>query len=167
MLDRWRARIGWITPRVNSDTELYDFYQIAPKDVVVVVNSLAVVNSARKEEIEASIGLIERSVEHLNLSGVDHVMKKGAPIHLHFGNEGHNKIIERMRAVSKAPVSTSSQALADGFNHLGVKRLLVISSWRKNPRTSKPISATISRRKGSRLRRSKASGESCSLTKRA
>ena len=59
MLDRWRARIGWITPRVNSDTEIYDFYQIAPKDVVVVVNSLAVVDSARKEEIEASINLIE------------------------------------------------------------------------------------------------------------
>jgi maleate cis-trans isomerase len=130
MLDRWRARIGWITPRVNSDTEIYDFYQIAPKDVVVVVNSLAVVDSARKEEIEASINLIERAVKHLNLSGVDHIMKKGAPVHLHFGNEGHEKILERMRAVSTAPVMTSSQALAAGFNQLGAKRILVISSWR-------------------------------------
>jgi len=130
MLDRWRARIGWITPRVNSDTEIYDFYQIAPKDVVVVVNSLAVVDSARKDEIEASFNLVERAVKHLNLSGVDHIMKKGAPVHLHFGNEGHSQILQRMRAVSKAPVTTSSKALADGFNHLGAKRILVISSWR-------------------------------------
>lgn len=130
MLDRWRARIGWITPRVNSDTEIYDFYQIAPKDVILVVNSLAVVDSARKDEIEASFDLIERAVKHLNLSGVDYVMQKGAPVHLHYGNEGHNRILDRMRAVSKAPVSTSSKALADAFNHLGAKRILVISSWR-------------------------------------
>ena len=25
MLDHWRARIGWIHPRVNSDIEVYDF----------------------------------------------------------------------------------------------------------------------------------------------
>jgi maleate cis-trans isomerase len=131
MIDRWRARIGWITPRINSDTEIYDFYQCSPKDVVLVVNSLAVVDSARKEEIENSIGLIERGVKHLNLSGVDYVMQKGAPVHLHFGNEGHRKILERMSAVSKVPVSTSSKALAEAFNHLGAKKILVISSWRK------------------------------------
>jgi maleate isomerase len=131
MLDRWRARIGWITPRVNSDTEIYDFYQIAPKDVVLVVNSLAVVDSARKDEIENSFSLIERGVEHLNLSGVDHIVQKGAPVHLHFGNEGHNRILERMQTISKAPVTTSSKALADAFNFLGAKRILVISSWRQ------------------------------------
>lgn len=130
MLDQWRARIGWITPRVNSDTEIYDFYQVAPKDVVVVVNSLAVVDSDRKDEIEKSFDLIEQRVKHLNFSGVDHIMQKGAPVHLHFGNEGHNKLLERMRAVSKAPVMTSSEALANAFNSLAAKKILVVSSWR-------------------------------------
>lgn len=130
MIDRWRARIGWITPRINSDTEIYDFYQCSPKDVVLVVNSLAVIDSARKEEIENSFALIERGVKHLNLSGVDYVMQKGAPVHLHFGNEGHNQILERMRAVSKVPVSTSSKALAEALHYLGAKKILVISSWR-------------------------------------
>jgi len=130
MIDQWRARIGWITPRVNSDTEIYDFYQLAPKDVVLVVNSLAVIDSNRKDEIEASFELIEQRIKHLNLSGVDHIMQKGAPVHLHFGNKGHQDLLDRMRALSRAPVSTSSQALADAFNHLGAKRILVISSWR-------------------------------------
>ena len=49
MLDHWRARIGWIHPRVNSDIEVYDFYQAAPKDVVLVVTHLEVVDSARGE----------------------------------------------------------------------------------------------------------------------
>ncbi len=130
MIDRWKARIGWITPRVNSDTEIYDFYQCSPKDVVLVVNSLAVVDLARKDEIEASFALVERGVKHLNLSGVDYIVQKGAPVHLHFGNEGHNRILSRMREISRAPVTTSSQALADGLNRLGAKQILVISSWR-------------------------------------
>ncbi len=132
MLDHWRARIGWIHPRVNSDIEIYDFYQAAPKDVVLVVTHLDVVDSARKEEVEASLGLLERAVERLHLSKVDAIMKNGAPVHLHFGNEGHQRILQRLRAASKVPISTSSQALADGLRSLGAKRILVVSSWRSD-----------------------------------
>lgn len=130
MLDRWKARIGWIHPRVNSDIEVYDFYQAAPKDVVLVVTHLEVVDSARKEEVEASLALLERAVERLNMAGVDFIMKNGAPVHLHHGNEGHRQILERMRAVAKVPVSTSSQALAEAFHHLSARRILMVSSWR-------------------------------------
>lgn len=131
MLDRWRARIGWIHPRVNSDIEIYDFYQAAPKDVVLVITHLEVVDSARKEEVETSLALLERAVERLSLASVDFIMKNGAPVHLHFGNDGHKKILERLRAAAKVPVTTSSQALADAFHSLGAKQILVISSWRK------------------------------------
>ncbi|HEY3168052.1 MAG TPA: aspartate/glutamate racemase family protein [Candidatus Binatia bacterium] len=131
MLDKWRARIGWIHPRVNSDIEIYDFYQAAPKDVVLVITHLEVVDSARKEEVEASLQYLERAVERLSLAKVDFIMKNGAPVHLHYGNEGHRKILERLRAASKVPVTTSSQALADAFRTLGAKTILVISSWRK------------------------------------
>lgn len=132
MLDHWRARIGWIHPRVNSDIEIYDFYQAAPKDVVLVVTHLDVVDSARKEEVEASLALLERAVERLHLSKVDAIMKNGAPVHLHFGNDGHQKILQRLRGASKVPISTSSQALADGLRSLGAKRILVVSSWRSD-----------------------------------
>jgi maleate cis-trans isomerase len=131
MLERWRARIGWIHPRVNSDIEIYDFYQVAPNDVVLVITHLEVVDSARNEEVEASLERLERAVDRLSLAGVDFIMKNGAPIHLHHGNDGHKKILERLRAASKVPVTTSSQALADAFHSLGAKRILMISSWRK------------------------------------
>lgn len=130
MLERWRARVGWIHPRVNSDIEVYDFYQAAPKDVVLVVTHLEVVDSARKEEVEASLALLERAVERLHLANVDFIMKNGAPVHLHWGNEGHQRILDRMRGVSKVPVTTSSQAFADAFRFLGAKRILLISSLR-------------------------------------
>ena len=130
MLDHWQARVGWIHPRVNSDIEIYDFYKAAPEDVVLVVTHLEVVDSAKKEEVEASLKLLERAVERLHLSKVDSIMKNGAPVHLHNGVEGHKKILERLRAASKVPISTSSQALTDSFHHLGARNILVISSWR-------------------------------------
>ncbi|MBI2987605.1 MAG: hypothetical protein HYY45_12640 [Deltaproteobacteria bacterium] len=130
MLDNWRARIGWIHPRVNSDIEVYDFYQVAPKDVVLVVTHLEVVDSARREEVDASLALLERAVERLSMAGVDFIMKNGSPVHLHYGNEGHRQILDRMRAVAKVPVTTGSQALAEAFHHLSARRILMISSWR-------------------------------------
>jgi maleate isomerase len=130
MLDHWRARVGWIHPRVNSDIEIYDFYKAAPEDVVLVVTHLEVVDSAKKEQVEASLKLLERAVERLHLSKVGSIMKNGAPVHLHHGVEGHRKILERLKAASKVPISTSSQALADAFHALDVKKILVISSWR-------------------------------------
>lgn len=132
MLDHWRARIGWIHPRVNSDIEVYDFYAAAPEDVVLVVTHLEVVDSAKKEQVEASLQLLERAVERLHYSKVDFIMKNGAPVHLHFGNEGHQEILRRMRAVSDVPVNTSSQAVADAFNSVGARRILFVSSWRSD-----------------------------------
>src|SRR5262249_7167179 len=114
----------------NSDIEIYDFYQAAPKDVVLVVTHLDVVDSGRKEEVEASLALLERAVERLHLSKVASIMKNGAPVHLHFGVAGHRQVLARLRAASKVPISTSSQALVDAFHSLGVKRILVVSTWR-------------------------------------
>ena len=131
MLTQWRARVGWIHPRINSDIEVYDFYQAAPRDVVLVVTHLEVVDSARKEEVEASLSLLERAVERLSLAGVNFIMKNGAPVHLHFGVAGHKRILERLRAAAKVPATTSSQALADALHVLTAKRILLISSWRK------------------------------------
>jgi maleate isomerase len=146
MLDHWRARIGWIHPRVNSDIEVYDFYTAAPEDVVLVVTHLEVVDSSRKEEVEASLELLERAVERLHYSSVDFIMKNGAPVHLHHGNEGHKKVLARMRAVSKVPVTTSSQAVADAFHALGAKDILVVSSW---PSGSAHLSANLRNHLGS------------------
>jgi len=131
LLEKWQARIGWIHPRVNSDIEVYDFYVAAPKDVVLVITHLEVVDSARKEEVEASLKLLERAVERLTLSRVDAIMKNGAPVHLHNGVEGHLEILRRLRAASNVPISTSSQALTDALHSLGARKILVISSWKK------------------------------------
>jgi maleate cis-trans isomerase len=140
MLDHWRARVGWIHPRVNSDIEVYDFYTAAPDDVVLVVTHLEVVDSSRKEEVEASLELLERAVERLHLAKVDFIIKNGAPVHLHHGNDGHQKILARMRAVSEVPVTTSSQAVADAFHSLGAKQIMVVSSW---PAASAHLSSNL------------------------
>jgi arylmalonate decarboxylase len=130
MIEKWQARVGWIHPRVNSDIEVYDFYRCAPDDVVLVTTHLEVVDSARREEVEHSLELLERAVERLNLSKVQSIMKNGAPVHLHFGVEGHKKILARLKAASKVPISTSSQALTDSLHFLEARDILVISSWK-------------------------------------
>lgn len=131
LISRWKARVGWIHPRVNSDVEVYDFYRVAPEDVLLVITHLEVVDSSRKEEVDASLAVLERAVERLTMAGVDFIMKNGSPVHLRYGNEGHRKIVERMRAVAKVPVTTGAQALADSLRELSARRILMVSSWRR------------------------------------
>lgn len=131
LISRWQARVGWIHPRVNSDIEVYDFYRAAPEDVVLVITHLEVVDSSRQEEVDASLAVLERAVERLNMAGVDLIMMNGSPVQLRYGNDGHQQIVERMRAVARVPVTTGSQALADAFHELSASRILMISSWRR------------------------------------
>jgi maleate isomerase len=130
MVNRWKARIGWIHPRVTSDMEVYDFYRVAPENVVLVVTNLEVVESSRKEDVDASLALLERAVERLTAAGVDIIVTGGSPVHLRYGNEGHRQVLERMRAATKIPVTTSSLVLADAFQHLFLRRILAICSWK-------------------------------------
>jgi maleate cis-trans isomerase len=86
MVNRWKARIGWIHPRVTSDIEVYDFYRVAPKNVVLVVTNLEVVKSSRKEDGDASLAHLERAIERLTQAGVDIIVAGGSPVHLRYGN---------------------------------------------------------------------------------
>lgn len=130
LVDKWRARVGMIHPRVCCDMEIYDFYRVAPPDLVLVTTHLEVNDSARKDEIELSLSLIERAVERLIASGVSFILKNGVPLQIHGGPEGHAEILKRLTDASSVPVTTGAQALMDAFNSLNVKNILVISSWR-------------------------------------
>ena len=107
MVNRWKARIGWIHPRVTSDIEVYDFYRVAPPNVILVVTNLEVVESSRKEDVDASLALLERAIERLTAAGVDIIVQGGSPVHLRYGNEGHRQILARMRAATTIPATTS------------------------------------------------------------
>lgn len=119
-----------IHPRVCCDMEIYDFYRVAPPDVVLVTTHLEVNDSARRDEIELSLSLIERAVERLIASGVSFILKNGVPLQIHGGPEGHASILKRLQEASSVPVTTGAQALMDAFHTLDVRKILVISSWR-------------------------------------
>lgn len=130
IVDKWRGRVGMIHPRVCCDMEIYDFYRVAPPDVVLVTTHLEVNDSARADEIELSLTLLERAVERLMASGVSFILKNGVPLQIHHGPEGHHSIVERLRAASNVPVTTGAEALMDAFNTLNRRNILLISSWR-------------------------------------
>jgi maleate isomerase len=130
LLKQWRARFGMIHPRICCDMEIYDFYQVAPRDVVLVTTHLEIEDSGRREEVEASLALAERAVERLSGAGVDMILKNGLPILMYRGVAGHDDLLRRMQAVSRVPVTTAALACVDAFKALSVGKILLISSWR-------------------------------------
>lgn len=126
----WKARFGMIHPRVCCDMEIYDFYRVAPPDVVLVTTHLELVDSSRRDEVESSLLLVERATRRLVQAGTDFILMNGLPILLYRGNEGHQHIVEQMGGVGTVPVTTAAEALAGAFKSLGAQRILMICSWR-------------------------------------
>ncbi len=119
-----------IHPRVCCDMEIYDFYQVAPPNVVLVTTHLELVDSSRRDEVESSLALVQRAAKRLAQAGTHIILMNGLPLLLHAGNEGHQHIVDQMRSVATVPVTTAAEALVGAFRTLGAKRVLMISSWR-------------------------------------
>lgn len=128
-MEKWRARIGWILPRRLIDNEAYDFYQIAPKDVVLVCNHLNVRESSDIDECRESLAMMEYAVDSLLSAKVDIIIPGGEPVQLSKGLEGHRQLVKRLQAKSSIPIITSIKVITDALKHVGAKRVYMIVAW--------------------------------------
>ncbi len=74
----WRARIGVVFPS-RGDTLMYEFYQVVPKGVVLVVSIIGLFNLT-KEELSASYLKYMAAARDLAQVGVDVITFTGSPL---------------------------------------------------------------------------------------
>src|SRR3990172_12924257 len=74
----WRARIGKVEPS-RGDTYQYEFYQIAPKGVVLVVSIIGLFNLV-KDELSAAYLKYKAAARDLAEVGVDVIALGGSPV---------------------------------------------------------------------------------------
>ena len=95
----YRARIGYTSPPVVTEVFPYEFYQIVPKGVTLVVSTLAVVGMT-KAEIDKSYNLSVEYAREMAKAGVDLVVLGGAPVNLSRGFAERRPFDQRNRRSS-------------------------------------------------------------------
>jgi arylmalonate decarboxylase len=78
---------------------------------------------------DAAVDGIVPAAEELAARGVDAVMVIGTSLTFYRGYEFHERLLEKLRAVTGLPVSTMSQAIVDGLREMNARRIAVATAY--------------------------------------
>src|ERR1700733_1431423 len=88
-----RARIGYTSPPLTTEVFPYEFYQIVPAGVTLVVTSLAIVVRS-KDEVDQSYDISMRAAREMAAADCDIVVLGGVPINVSRGVSNAKQMIQ-------------------------------------------------------------------------
>jgi maleate isomerase len=119
-----RARIGYTSPPLTTEVFPYEFYQMVPAGVTLVLTTLAIVVRS-KDEVDRSYDISMQAAREMAAAGVDIVVLGGVPINLARGYANAQQMIADLEAKLKVKVSTSASAQARAAKALGCRKAIV------------------------------------------
>ena len=124
----YRARIGYTSPPLTTEVFPYEFYQIVPEGVTLVVTSLAIVVRS-KDEVDQSYDISMKAAREMAAAGCDIVVLGGVPINLSRGTKNAEQMISDLETELKVKVSSSAAAQARAAKALGCKKVVVAQPY--------------------------------------
>src|SRR5438128_10800837 len=119
-----RARIGYTSPPLTTEVFPYEFYQMVPAGVTLVITTLAIVVRS-KGEVDQSYDISMKATREMAAAGVDIVVLGGVPINLSRGTANAEQMIADLEAELKGKVSTSASAQGRAAQALGCTKVTV------------------------------------------
>src|SRR4249919_4227920 len=102
-----RARIGYTSPPLTTEIFPYEFYQIVPAGVTLVITTLAIVVRS-KTEVDQSYDISMRAAREMAAAGCDIIVLGGVPINLSRGTKNAEQMISDLETELKVKVSSSA-----------------------------------------------------------
>src|SRR6202035_4934636 len=125
-----RARIGYTSPPLTTEVFPYEFYQMVPAGVTLVLTTLAIV-ARSKDEVDRSYDISMQAAREMAAAGCDIVVLGGVPINLSRGYSNAQQMIRDLEAELKVKVSTSTSAQTAAAKALGCKKVVVCQPYEK------------------------------------
>ena len=123
-----RARIGYTSPPLTTEIFPYEFYQLVPAGVTLVVTSLAIVERS-KAEVDQSYDISMKAAREMAAAGVDIVVLGGVPINLSRGHDNAEAMIPDLEAELGVKVATSASSQSAAAKALGCKKVVVAQPY--------------------------------------
>lgn len=125
----WRARIGKISPS-RGDTYMYEFYQIAPKNILLT-QMATTVKKLTPDNFSRAFDAYEEAALTLAEEGAQTLIFGGGPVFVNQPPGTEEAFRVRIKKATSLPVTTEFSSTADACHALGIKRLGIISPYRE------------------------------------
>ena len=119
-----RARIGYTCPPLSAEVFPYEFYQLVPDGVTLVITTLTVIERS-KAEVDQAYEMSMRAARELAAAGVDVVFLGGVPVNVSRGDQNARDAIATLAAELGVPVSSSVAAQEKAAKFLGCGKVVV------------------------------------------
>jgi maleate cis-trans isomerase len=124
----WRGRIGFISPPLMTELVPYEFYQMVPEGVGLLVTCMGL-DDLTPEQMTQALGAIERHIREQNRREVDYIVLGGTPLILSRGAGFESELLARVQPLSRVPVTTTTHAALAALRSLRVKRLVSLTTY--------------------------------------
>ena len=124
----WRARIGSIQPS-RGDTFAYEFYQMVPKGVVLVMTATNI-KKLTVDEFERALGEYDQAADLLASEEVDFIMVGGSPLIALKGVGSDKEINARIETKTQIPALCGFTAVVNALNALKIKKVVLVTPYR-------------------------------------
>jgi maleate isomerase len=119
-----RARIGYTCPPLCAEVFPYEFYELVPAGVTLVITTLTVIERS-KGEVEQAYETSMRAARELAAAGVDIVFLGGVPVNLSRGSQNAQQMLETLAAELRVNVSSSAAAQEKAAKVLACRKVVV------------------------------------------
>jgi maleate cis-trans isomerase len=125
----YRARIGYCSPPLVTETFCHEFYQMAPRGVTLMITTLAVTSlgvSSTAEQMNESHARSLSAAKAMARAGADLVVLGGNPINQSRGIENLDTICAELSREIGTKVVTSTQSQMSALRTLGARKVATV-----------------------------------------
>ncbi|HEV8725345.1 MAG TPA: hypothetical protein VGW77_32410 [Candidatus Binatia bacterium] len=123
----WRGVVGVIKPTYRPGS-LEEFIRLLPEGIGVIPKFVGVSEGLEKEFVDG-FSAAEKMIAELAEMKVDLIHPEGAPLFVQKGYQRSEEIVRELVEKYSIPVVTTGMVLVEAARALGIKKLLVISSY--------------------------------------
>jgi len=128
-MSSWRARIGKVSPS-RGDTYIYEFYQIAPENILLTVIA-ATVKKLEPDNFARAFKIYEEAALTLAQEGAQTLIFGGGPVFVSQPPGSEEALCSRLEKATSLHVVTEFASAANASRALGIKRLGIISPYKE------------------------------------
>lgn len=137
-----KRRIGILSPLTLIENGAYEFYRIAPKDVMAIYLPVGLAAFTAKD-VERVYKPLEKMVASLMARNCDTIVQSGTPLPILIGVKAHDKLMRRLEKASGKPPGSTVTAVTTAAAHMGIKRIVLANKW--TPKMNKTLGEFFAR----------------------
>ena len=123
-----KRKIGSLCPLAVIDNHAYEFYQLVPAGVMLVMVPLGLQHFT-PQDVERVFEPIDEQLELLMERGIEIVLQAGVPLPILIGSEALARLLDHIERKTGLPATSTVLSVVAAAKRLGLKKIAAANKW--------------------------------------